>query len=140
MAKPGEIDRKWWIIDATDQPLGRLASRVAFILRGKHKPTFTPSVDMGDSVIIVNASKVKLTGKKAEQKIYFSHSGYPGGDRYIPFKDMIRRKPERVVEVAVKGMLPKNRLGRQIAKRLFVYRGAAHPHQAQKPLMWQGGE
>ncbi len=140
MAKPGEIDRKWWIIDATDKPLGRLASRVAFILRGKHKPTFTPSVDMGDSVIILNASKVKLTGKKAEQKMYFSHSGYPGGDRYIPYKDMIRRKPERVVEVAVKGMLPKNRLGRQITKRLFVYRGATHPHQAQKPSMWQGGE
>lgn len=140
MAKPGEVERRWWIFDAADQPLGRLASRIAFILRGKHKPTFTPSVDMGDSVIVLNASKVKVTGKKAEQKIYFSHSGYPGGDRYIPFRHMINRKPERVIELAVRGMLPKNRLGRQIGKRLFVYRGAAHPHHAQKPEIWQGGK
>jgi len=139
MAKPGEVPRNWWIIDAKGKPLGRVASTAATILRGKHKPTFTPSVDMGDSVIIVNAKDVLLTGKKKEQKMYFTHSGYPGGDKYVPYKIMMEKYPERVVEHAVKGMLPKNRLGRQIGKRLFVYRGPNHPHQAQKPELWQGG-
>lgn len=139
MAKPGEVQRKWWIIDAKGKPLGRVASLAATILRGKHKPTFTPSVDMGDSVIIINAKEVVLTGKKLDQKIFFTHSGYPGGDRYIPYRIMMKKHPERVVEVAVKGMLPKNKLGRQIGKRLFVYEGANHPHQAQKPDFWQGG-
>lgn len=138
-AKPGEIERKWWIIDAKDKPLGRLATLAATILRGKHKPTFTPFVDMGDSVIIINADKVKLTGKKLEQKIFFTHSGYPGGARYTPYKIMLAKHPERVVRAAVAGMLPHNRLGRRIIKRLFVYRGSAHPHQAQNPSPWQGG-
>lgn len=139
MAKPGEVPRKWWIIDAKGKPLGRIASLAATLLRGKHKPTFTPSVDMGDSVIIINAKDVLLTGKKPEQKIFFTHSGYPGGDRYIPYRIMLKERPERVVEVAVKGMLPKNRLGRRLRKRLFVYRGPNHPHEAQKPEFWQGG-
>jgi len=119
MAKPGEVPRKWWIIDAKGKPLGRVASQAATLLRGKHKPEFTPSVDMGDSVIIINAKAVALTGKKRDQKIYFTHSGYPGGDKYIPYKIMMEKFPERVVETAVKGMLPRNRLGKKIEKRLF---------------------
>lgn len=140
MAKPGEVTRKWWVIDADGKPLGRLASLVAIILRGKHKPTFTPSVDTGDSVIILNASKVKLTGNKLQDKIFFTHSGYPGGDRYTPYGEMIKKHPTRVVETAVKGMLPHNRLGRKLIKRLFVYPGGTHPHEAQKPSAWQGGK
>ncbi|MBP8613743.1 MAG: 50S ribosomal protein L13 [Firmicutes bacterium] len=139
MAKPGEVPRKWWIIDAKGRSLGRVASLAATLLRGKHKPEFTPSVDMGDSVIIINAKDVALTGKKRDQKIYFTHSGYPGGDKYIPYKIMMEKFPERVVETAVKGMLPRNRLGKKIEKRLFVYKGSTHPHQAQKPELWQGG-
>lgn len=140
MAKKDEASRKWWIIDAKDKPLGRVASLAATILRGKHKPTFTPSVDAGDSVIVLNASKVKLTGKKMDQKIFFTHSGYPGGAKYITYRAMIARNPGRVMEAAVKGMLPKNRLGRKLIKHLFVYGGDTHPHQAQKPSVWQGGE
>jgi len=140
MAKPGEVPRKWWIIDAKDKPLGRVASLAASILRGKHKPTYTPSVDMGDSVIIINASQVKLTGKKRDQKIFFTHSGYPGGARYTPYRIMLQKHPERVLEAAVKGMLPHNRLGRKLIKHLFVYKGASHPHEAQKPSVWQGGQ
>lgn len=139
MAKPGEVPRKWWIIDAADKPLGRVATLAATILRGKHKPTYTPSVDAGDSVIIINASKVKLTGKKLDQKIFFTHSGYPGGARYTPYRIMLEKAPERVIETAVKGMLPHNRLGRKLIRHLFVYRDANHPHEAQKPAVWQGG-
>ena len=138
MAKPGEIERKWWIIDAKGKPLGRLASTVASILRGKHKPEFTPSVDMGDSVIILNADSFVLTGKKPEQKIFFRHSGYPGGARYIPYEKLMESNPELLIRTAVKGMLPHNRLGRKLLKHLYVYRGSNHPHEAQKPTVWQG--
>ncbi|HHY35385.1 MAG TPA: 50S ribosomal protein L13 [Firmicutes bacterium] len=138
MARPGEVERKWWIIDAKGKPLGRLASTVALILRGKHKPEFTPSVDMGDSVIVLNAGSFVLTGKKPEQKIFFRHSGYPGGARYIPYKKLMKSNPEILIRTAVKGMLPHNRLGRKLLKRLFVYRGSNHPHEAQRPAVWQG--
>ena len=140
MAKPGGTDRKWWIIDAEGKPLGRLATLCANIIRGKLKPTYTPSVDAGDSVIILNAEKVKLTGHKAEQKVFFTHSGYPGGAKYTPYEVMLKKNPRAVIEAAVKGMLPHNRLNRQILKRLFVYRGGTHPHEAQKPSVWQGGK
>ncbi|MGI6667582.1 MAG: 50S ribosomal protein L13 [Bacillota bacterium] len=140
MAKPSEATRKWWIIDAEGKPLGRLATLAASILRGKMKPTYTPSVDAGDSVIIINADKVKLTGNKLKDKIFFTHSGYPGGAKYTPYEVMMKKNPRLVVETAVKGMLPHNRLGRKVIKRLFVYRGSTHPHDAQKPAYWQGGE
>jgi large subunit ribosomal protein L13 len=140
MAKPGEVERKWWIIDAEGKPLGRLATLCSGILRGKLKPTYTPSVDAGDSVIILNAEKVKLTGNKPAQKIFFTHSGYPGGAKYTPYEVMLKKNPRLVIETAVKGMLPHNRLSRRIIKRLFVYRGGTHPHEAQKPSVWQGGE
>lgn len=133
MAKPGEITRKWYLIDATDKTLGRLASEVAKLLRGKHKPIYTPHVDTGDNVIIINAEKVKVTGNKFLNKLYYRHSGYPGGLKITNFKDMVQKHPERVIELAVKGMLPHNRLGRKMFKKLKVYRGAEHPHQAQKP-------
>jgi len=133
MAKPAEVDRKWYIIDATDQILGRLASEVASILRGKHKPTYTPHIDTGDFVIVVNADKVKLSGNKLDQKKYRYHSGYPGGLKEIDYRTLLQRKPEKAVEIAVKGMLPKNRLGRQMFKKLKVYKGNEHPHEAQKP-------
>jgi len=133
MAKPGEVKQEWYVVDATDQVLGRLASRIATILRGKHKPTYTPHLDMGDYVIVVNAEKVRLTGKKLEQKIYFRHSGYPGGARYEKYAHLLERKPELAIRLAVKGMLPHNRLGRKMLKKLKVYRGPDHPHQAQQP-------
>lgn len=138
MAKPGEVERKWWIIDAKGKPLGRLASTIALILRGKHKPEFTPSVDMGDSVIVLNADSFVLTGKKPEQKIFFRHSGYPGGARYIPYKHLMKSNPELLIRTAVKGMLPHNRLGRKLLKHLYIYRGSNHPHEAQRPAVWQG--
>jgi large subunit ribosomal protein L13 len=131
--KQNDIDRKWWVVDATDKPLGRMATEIARLLRGKHKPIFTPHLDTGDHVVVVNASKVVLTGNKADQKTYFRHSGYMGGERHIPFRRMMRTHPERVVELAVRGMLPKNALGRQIRKKLRVYGGAEHPHQGQQP-------
>lgn len=140
MAKSGEAERKWWILDAEGKPLGRLATLASSILRGKLKPTYTPSVDAGDSVIILNAEKVKLTGNKAKQKIFFTHSGYPGGAKYTPYEIMLKKNPRLIIETAVKGMLPHNRLNRRIIKRLFVYRGGTHPHGAQKPSLWQGGE
>jgi large subunit ribosomal protein L13 len=133
MANPATIDRKWYVIDAEGKALGRLAAEVAKLLRGKHKPTFTPHVDTGDHVIVVNADKVKLTGKKLAQKTYFRHSGYPGGTTFTPAGKMLAEKPERMIEIAVKGMLPKNTLGRQMYSKLKVYRGADHPHAAQKP-------
>ena len=131
--KAGDITREWYVIDAEGEILGRLATRVASVLRGKHKPTFTPHMDMGDHVIIVNAEKIVLTGAKAEQKLYHRHSGYPGGLRGVPFATMLDRRPTQVVETAVNGMLPKNRLGRQMAGKLKVYAGPEHPHAAQQP-------
>lgn len=131
--KAGEIERQWYVVDARDQVLGRLATRVATVLRGKHKPTYSPHLDVGDYVVVLNARDVRLTGRKAEQKQYFKHSGYMGGGRLIPFKRMLERHPERVIERAVKGMLPKNALGRQMARKLKVYAGSEHPHAAQRP-------
>ncbi len=131
--KAGEIQREWFVVDASDQVLGRLATRLATVLRGKHKPTYSPHLDVGDYVIVVNASRVRLTGRKAEQKEYFRHSGYMGGERMIPFATMLEKHPERVIELAVKGMLPKGALGRQQLSKLKVYAGPEHPHAAQTP-------
>ncbi len=133
MAKPSTIERKWYIVDATDKILGRLAVEVAKVLRGKHKPTFTPHMDTGDHVIVINADKVKLTGKKLLQKEYFRHSGYPGGTTFTKAGEMLEKNPARMVELAVYGMIPKTRLGNQIKKKLQVYAGAEHPHAAQQP-------
>lgn len=132
-AKPGEIEQEWLLVDATDIPLGRLASEVAQILKGKRKPQYTPHVDTGDFVIVINASKIKLTGKKLTDKKKYHHSGYPGGLKMITTGDMLAKRPERVIEMAVKGMLPKNTLGRAMGMKLKVYGGPEHPHQAQKP-------
>jgi large subunit ribosomal protein L13 len=131
--KADEIEHKWWIVDAADKTLGRLATEVARVIRGKHKPMFTPHLDTGDNVIVVNASKVILTGKKADQKTYFRHSGYMGGEQHIPFRRVMASHPERVIEMAVKGMLPKNALGKNLSKKLKVYAGSEHPHQGQQP-------
>lgn len=133
MASPSTIERKWYVVDATGMTLGRLASNVANVLRGKNKPTYTPSLDTGDYVIIVNADKIKVTGKKLDQKIYYSHSDYVGGLKQITLKDLLAKKPEKVVELAIKGMLPKGPLGRQMYKKLFVYAGPEHNQAAQKP-------
>ena len=133
MANPATIERKWYVVDAEGKTLGRLASEIAKVLRGKNKPIFTPHLDMGDYVIVVNAAKVKVTGKKLSQKIYYHHSGYVGGMKETTLKEMLANKPERVVELAVKGMLPKGPLGRQMYKKLFVYAGPEHKHEAQKP-------
>jgi large subunit ribosomal protein L13 len=134
-AKPAEAqaERKWWVVDAKDQPLGRLASRIASDLRGKNKPTFTPHVDTGDFVVVVNAQQVKLTGRKLQQKLYSRHSGEPGGFRQEVYEKLIDRKPDLPITKAVKGMLPKNVLGRQLITKLKVYPGPDHPHSAQKP-------
>lgn len=132
-AKPGEVAREWLLIDAQDQVLGRVASKAAQILRGKHKPTYTPHVDTGDFVVIVNADKIRVTGKKLTDKEYYRHSGYPGGLKCETFEEAMEKHPERVIEHAVKGMLPKNTLGRAMAKKLKVYAGAEHPHMAQQP-------
>ena len=123
--KEGDIQREWWVVDAEDKTLGRLATKVASILRGKHKPMFTPHLDVGDYVVVVNAEKVALTGNKADQKTYFRHSGYMGNEKHIPFR--------RMIELAIKGMLPKNTLGRHMRRKLKVYAGAEHPHQGQQP-------
>lgn len=131
--KASQIERDWYVVDARNRVLGRLASEIARILRGKHKPTYSPHLDVGDHVIVVNAKHVRLTGKKADQKAYFRHSGYMGGGREIPFKRLIRTHPERVIELAVKGMLPKTKLGRQMARKLRVYAGEEHPHAPQNP-------
>lgn len=133
MASPATIERKWYVVDATGYTLGRLASEVAKILRGKNKPIFTPFIDTGDYVIITNADKIKVTGKKLEQKVYYRHSDYVGGMKETTLKEMLNKKPERVIELAVKGMLPKGPLGRQMIKKLHVYAGAEHGHEAQKP-------
>jgi len=131
--KASEIDRGWWLIDATDQPLGRLATRVATLLAGKHKPTWSPHLDTGDHVVVVNASRVRVTGNKLSQKRYYRHSNYPGGLREESLADLLTRKPERAVEMAVQGMLPRNRLGKAMFRKLKVYPGADHPHEAQRP-------
>lgn len=132
-AKPGEVEREWLLVDAEDMVLGRLAAQVAQILKGKNKPTYTPNVDVGDFVIVINADKIRLTGKKADEKTYYSHSGFPGGLKAVPFKRMLEKHPERIIEKAVKGMLPKNTLGRAMNRKLKVYAGAEHPHEAQNP-------
>ncbi|MBR6147520.1 MAG: 50S ribosomal protein L13 [Lachnospiraceae bacterium] len=133
MASPATIDRKWYVVDAEGQTLGRLASEVAKVLRGKNKPIFTPHIDCGDYVIIINADKVAVTGRKLDQKIYYHHSDYVGGMKETTLREKMNKKPEEVVEMAVKGMLPKGPLGRQMYKKLFVYAGSEHKHAAQKP-------
>jgi large subunit ribosomal protein L13 len=136
MAKKGSIEQKWHLIDANGKTLGRLATRVAMLLRGKHKPIFTPHVDTGDFVVVVNAEKISLTGKKWKDKLYIHHSGYPGGLKSISAGKMREKKPQRLVTMAVQGMLPKNKLGRKMIKKLKVYSGDAHPHQAQQPEVY----
>jgi len=131
--KADEIERKWWVVDAAGRPLGRLATEIARVLRGKHKPMYTPHLDTGDHVVVVNASQVVLTGNKADQKTYFRYSGYMGHEKHIPFRRMAGAHPERIVEMAVKGMMPKNALGRAMYKKLKVYAGGDHPHQSQQP-------
>ncbi len=131
--KPDEITREWVLIDASGQTLGRLATRIAHILLGKHKPNYTPGVDNGDYVVVINAERVRVTGRKMEQKMYYRHSGYPGGLKVISLRDQLRRHPERVIQAAVWGMLPKNRYGRKLMKKLKVYAGPEHPHKAQNP-------
>jgi len=132
-AKPGEVEREWLVVDASDIVLGRLASQVAQILKGKHKPQYTPHVDTGDFVIVVNASKIRLTGNKMADKMKYRHSGFPSGLKEVPIATMLEKRPERVIQLAVKGMLPKNTLGRAMLKKLKVYGGPDHPHEAQKP-------
>lgn len=131
--KKAQLDRKWVLVDASDKILGRVASKVAHMLRGKGKPIYTPHVDAGDFVVVVNAEKIKLTGKKLKDKMYYRHSGYPGGLKAINAKDLLEKRPEEVISKAVKGMLPKNRLGRKLIKKLKVYAGNTHPHEAQQP-------
>ncbi|MCP4538589.1 MAG: 50S ribosomal protein L13 [Chloroflexi bacterium] len=128
-----DVQRDWFVVDATGQTLGRLATRVAHMLRGKHKPIYSPSVDAGDYVVVVNAEKIHVTGHKLDQKMYYRHSGYPGGLKEITLRNLLKKHPTRVVEHAVRGMLPKNRLGRQVFKKLKVYAGPDHPHEAQQP-------
>ncbi len=132
--RPEDVERRWFVVDAEDVVLGRLATRVATILRGKHRPTFTPHVDTGEYVIVVNADKVKLTGRKLEQKIYHRHTGYPGGIKGISFDKLLKKAPERIIEKAVKGMLPKGPLGRDMYRKLKVYVGSEHKHAAQQPI------
>ncbi|MEU6425707.1 50S ribosomal protein L13 [Microbispora sp. NPDC046973] len=135
--KPNDVERQWYVIDATDVVLGRLASQVATLLRGKHKPIFAPHVDTGDFVIVINADKIALSGNKLEQKKAYRHSGYPGGLRSVSYGELMEKRPDRAVEKAVRGMLPKNALGRKMAKKLKVYAGDEHPHQAQQPVPFQ---
>jgi large subunit ribosomal protein L13 len=133
VTKPEDIQRDWYVVDASGQTLGRLASEVARIVRGKHKPIYSPSVDAGDYVIVINAEKIYVTGRKLDQKVYYRHSGYPGGLKEVSLRRMLEEHPTRVVEHAVRGMLPKNRLGRKMIRKLKVYAGSDHPHQAQQP-------
>jgi large subunit ribosomal protein L13 len=137
MAKPGEVERKWYVVDAKGKTLGRLASEVAALLRGKHKPEFTPHVDTGDFVIVINAKDVQLSGKKMSKKIYYRHSGWPGGLKMTTAAEMRDKRPERMIELAVKGMLPRTSLGRRQLRKLKVYAGPEHPHQAQQPEVWE---
>lgn len=131
--KPGDVEREWVLVDANDRNLGRMATQVAKILLGKHKPIFTPGVDTGDSVVVVNAERVRVTGKKLDDKFYYHHTGYPGGIREMSLREMLKRRPERVIRRAVWGMLPHNKQGRRLMKRLRVYAGPDHPHEAQSP-------
>ncbi len=133
VTKPGSVEREWYVVDAEGKTLGRLASQIAARLRGKHKPQYSPSVDVGDFIIVVNADKIKVTGRKLAQKKYYRHSGYPGGLREITLADQLERHPTRVIKAAVRGMLPRNRLGRRMLRKLKVYAGPEHPHQAQQP-------
>ncbi|QYR22207.1 50S ribosomal protein L13 [Paenibacillus sp. sptzw28] len=137
MAKPNEVERKWYVIDAEGKTLGRLASEAASLIRGKHKPEFTPHVDTGDFVVVINAEKIVLTGKKLQNKMYYRHSMYPGGLKVTSAQDMIKNKPIRVLEQAIYGMLPKNRLGDKMKMKLKVYAGSEHPHQAQNPEVYE---
>ena len=136
MAKPSEVDSKWYVLDAEGKSLGRVASEAARLLRGKHKPTFTPHLDTGDHVIVINADKAILTGKKLDQKFAYHHSGYPGGLKSISYRKLMETKPELAMEYAIKGMIPHTRLGRQMMKKVRSYKGAEHNHQAQKPEVW----
>lgn len=131
--KKETVERNWYIVDAEGETVGRICSRIATVLRGKHKPSYTPHVDCGDYVVVINADKIRFTGQKLDQKVYLHHTGYPGGQRAKVAKNLLAERPERVVEIAVKGMLPKNRLGRAMYKKLFVYAGTEHPHEAQQP-------
>lgn len=133
VSKPDEVERTWWVVDAKGQTLGRLASQIAPILRGKHKTTYAPNVDTGDFVIVVNCDRIHVTGNKMEEKMYHRHSGYPGGLTSLTLRQMLKKHPERAIESAVRGMLPKNALGRNMLKKLKVYAGPEHPHQAQQP-------
>ncbi|CAM3577872.1 50S ribosomal protein L13 [Marinicrinis lubricantis] len=137
MAKPNEVERKWYIVDAEGKTLGRLASEVATIIRGKHKPQFTPHVDTGDFVIVINAEKIVLTGKKLDDKKYYRHSGHPGGLKTSTAREMLQKRPEKMMELAIHGMLPKTRQGNAMKTRLKVYAGSEHPHQAQNPQVWE---
>jgi len=129
----GEIERKWWLVDASDHTLGRLAARIATILQGKNKPVYTAHIDTGDFIVVVNVDKINISGRKLDQKVYYRHSGYPGGQKSVLMKDMFEKHPERVLMHAVKGMMPHNRLGRAQLKKLKIYTGAEHPHEAQQP-------
>ncbi len=131
--RAGDIERQWFVVDAEGKTLGRLASQIAHILRGKHKPTYSPHMDLGDHIVVVNAEKIRVTGRKAEQKVYYRHTGYPGGLRTTTYEDMLGKHPERILRIAVKGMLPNNILGRQMFKKLRVYAGPEHEHAAQQP-------
>lgn len=135
--KAEEIERAWWVIDAKDKTLGRLATQIAALLKGKHKPQYSTHMDMGDFVIVVNCEKIHVTGRRLDQKTYYRHSGYPGGLKSITLRDQLAKRPERVIESAVRGMLPKNALGRHMFKKLKVYAGPEHPHNAQKPQPWE---
>ena len=139
MAKKDEVTRRWFVVDAQGQVLGRLASRIAMVLRGKNKPQFTPHMDTGDFVVVVNADQVRLTGRKLDQKVYYRHSGYMGGLKETPIRNLLKKKPEEILRHAVRGMLPKNSLGRHQLKKLKIYTGAEHPHEAQQPvpLTWE---
>jgi large subunit ribosomal protein L13 len=135
--KPEDIQREWFVIDAKDQTLGRLAAQIAHMLRGKHKPMFTPNIDVGDFIIVINCDKIRVTGTKLDDKMYYRHSGYPGGFRSESLRDLMQRDPARVLQTAVRGMLPKNRLGRQMLKKLKIYAGDSHPHAAQQPKVFK---
>ena len=136
-AKASDIQREWWVVDAAGQTLGRMATRIATILRGKHKPMYTPHMDCGDHVIVINAGKIQVTGKRLDQKVYYRHSGYPGGLKSITLRDQLQKHPTRAIQLAVRGMLPKNRLGRQMIKKLRVYASDTHPHEAQQPKVME---
>jgi len=139
VTKEDDVQRKWFVVDAEGQTLGRLATEVARVLRGKHKPEYSPSIDVGDYVIVVNSGKIRVTGRKLDQKMYYHHTGYPGGIRSIALRDLLKKHPTRAVEFAVRGMMPKNRLGRRMLRKLKVYAGAEHPHTAQRPELWHPG-